>query len=88
MYHSKYNAMISISIYRAIDDEIFAQKGLKSEQITTSLSHILPPGILISCLSTRTKFLCFKKNLKESLNSWQEIISTVPGKYEYTFGLF
>ena len=78
-----FKAILFYSICRTIDDEAFTRKGLKSTEITTSMSHILPPGILISCLSTRTKFLCFKKNLRDSLNLWQEITLNVPGKYKY-----
>ena len=74
--------MLFNSICRAIDDEIFVRKDLKSTEITTSMSHILPPGILISCLSTRTKFVCFKKNLRDSLNSWKEVTLNNLGMYE------
>ena len=85
LYHYMSKDMLFNSICRAIDDETFVRKGLKSTEITTSMSHILPPGILISCLSTRTKFVCFKKNLRDSLNSWKEITVNVPGKYEIIF---
>ena len=74
--------MFSNSILRAIDDATFARKGLKSTEIITSMTHILPPAILITCLSTRIKFFCFRKNLRDSLNSWQEITLRV-GKYEH-----
>ena len=68
-------------ISRAFDDTNFARRGLKAEDITNTIAHILSSRILIACLSTQDRFVCFKKSLQESLKTWQEMPLRVQGKY-------
>ena len=64
--------------FSSIDNRVFAQKGFQITKDTTSISHILPPGILITCLSTSTKFACFK--YLTNLKAWTEINFSRSGK--------
>ena len=64
--------------FSSICNHVFAQKGFQFTKDTTSISHILPPGMLITCLSTRTKFACFK--YITNLKTWTEINFSVSGK--------